>query len=111
MHKYFLAILPPEKIATEIVAFQKEIEDEFGAIHAQKTPPHITIIPPFECAPEKLPELTSMLALFLKEKATDDDVIEADRAERTLICIINKMSSTQDYFLSGWGLAVGGCQL
>ena len=90
MNKYFLAILPPEKIATEIVAFQKEIEDNFGAIHTQKTPPHITIIPPFECAPEKLSELTSMLALFLKEKATDDMIIELNNFQRfesrNLIC-------------------------
>ena len=82
MNKYFLAILPPEKIATEIVAFQKEIEDNFGAIHTQKTPPHITIIPPFECAPEKLSELTSMLALFLKGKATDDMIIELNNFQR-----------------------------
>ena len=82
MHKYFLAILPPDQISNEIVSFQKEIESRFGSVHAQKTPPHITIIPPFECDPEKLTELTSVFALFLKNKPTIDATIELNNFQR-----------------------------
>lgn len=82
MNKYFLAVLPPDQISPEIVSFQKEIESAFGAIHAQKTPPHITIIPPFECEPEKLTELISVFALFLKEKPIADVTIELNNFQR-----------------------------
>lgn len=82
MHKYFLAVLPPTQISNEIFSFQKEIETQFGAVHAQKTPPHITIIPPFECDPEKLTEFTSVFSLFLKEKPTVDITIELSNFQR-----------------------------
>ena len=49
MSLWLYAILPPPNISTEIIVLQKEIEQRFGAVHAQKVGPHITLIPPFEC--------------------------------------------------------------
>ncbi|NND32874.1 MAG: 2'-5' RNA ligase family protein [Saprospiraceae bacterium] len=44
---YFLAVLPPPSTAEEITAFKHVIADRYGSIHALKSPPHITLIPPF----------------------------------------------------------------
>lgn len=82
MHKYFLAILPPDQISSEIISFQKEIESHYGSVHAQKTPPHITVIPPFTCEPEKLSEFIGSLAVFLKDKLTNGIIVELSSFQR-----------------------------
>jgi len=46
--KWLIAFLPPPKIGSEILGFQKELEQHFGTVHAQKAPPHITVVPPFD---------------------------------------------------------------
>ncbi|MCX2742549.1 2'-5' RNA ligase family protein [Mangrovivirga sp. M17] len=44
---YYIACLVPSPVKGEIVDFMKEIERLVGAKHAQKSPPHITLYPPF----------------------------------------------------------------
>lgn len=82
MRKYFLAVVPPVHISTEIIAFQKNIEQLFGATHAQKVPPHITIIPPFDCAENKLIDFTEKIVSFLNNKSTVDITLYLDNFQR-----------------------------
>ncbi|QCK14660.1 2'-5' RNA ligase family protein [Mangrovivirga cuniculi] len=44
---YYIACLVPSPLKGEIIGFMKEIERLVGAKHAQKSPPHITLYPPF----------------------------------------------------------------
>lgn len=44
---YFLAILPPFNVAMEINEFKQEFVEKYESSRALKSPPHITIIPPF----------------------------------------------------------------
>nr|WP_262904329.1 2'-5' RNA ligase family protein [Christiangramia sediminis] len=44
---YFIAILPPENIKSEIKAFKEKIKQEHDVKHALKLPAHITIQIPF----------------------------------------------------------------
>lgn len=62
--KFFIAILPPKKISKEILEFQKEIESNYGAKHAQKAPPHITVIPPFDANEVPIESLIKKLQLY-----------------------------------------------
>ena len=68
MPRYLIAILPPADILHEVIRFQQQIEQKFHATHAQKVPPHITIIPPFECEAEKLEVFIPALQAFLHKK-------------------------------------------
>ena len=45
---YFIALLPPEEIRKEISIFQNYAAKAFDSSHALKSPPHITIFPPFK---------------------------------------------------------------
>lgn len=82
MPKYFFAILPLSAISDEIIGLQKEIEARFGSVHAQKTPPHITVIPPFNCEEEQLSAFIRKLVLFLNDPSLIDIKIELDNFQR-----------------------------
>lgn len=47
MNLYFIALLPDQAIQDEITAFKQTAQERFGSGHALKSPPHITLIPPF----------------------------------------------------------------
>jgi 2'-5' RNA ligase len=45
---YFIAIIPPEPIYSEVKEFQQHIADTYRSKEALKPPSHITLIPPFQ---------------------------------------------------------------
>lgn len=47
MQLYFVALLPPADIQREVTAFKQTALERFGSGHALRSPPHITLIPPF----------------------------------------------------------------
>jgi 2'-5' RNA ligase len=61
---YFIAVLPDEKIAREVTAFKQYIASHFGASHALKSPPHITLLPPFKWAEAQEATLFEALEQF-----------------------------------------------
>lgn len=62
---YFIAIIPPEPIMGEVQKMKENFASNYGATHALKSPPHITLIPPFKANPVRELEIIK----FLKEKA------------------------------------------
>ncbi len=44
---YYIAIVVPEPLQSEITAFKTDIHQRIGAISALKSPAHITLFPPF----------------------------------------------------------------
>lgn len=50
---YFIAIIPPEPIFSEIKEFQKYFADKYNSKEALKRPSHITLIAPFEQLPSQ----------------------------------------------------------
>lgn len=63
---YFIAVLPPEEIQAEITAFKEQIAGKWGPRHALRSPPHITLFPPFAWPDKQLPALTKSLGSFAK---------------------------------------------
>lgn len=61
---FFIALLPPEEIRREVTAFKQYIADTWGPRHALKSPPHITLQPPFARAEKDLPALKKCLSGF-----------------------------------------------
>ncbi len=56
--------MPDEKVQKEVTAFKQYCQRHFGAGHALKSPPHITLIPPHRWPEEQLPALRNVLDLF-----------------------------------------------
>jgi 2'-5' RNA ligase len=46
-HSYFIAINLPEPLNSRIEKIKKHISEEYGTRSVLKSPPHITIVPPF----------------------------------------------------------------
>jgi 2'-5' RNA ligase len=47
-HLYFLGLLPPQDIRNEITRIKEFFREKYGIGHALKSPPHITLVPPFK---------------------------------------------------------------
>ena len=58
---YFIAVLPPEVLQREITAIKQQIAQRWGAQHALKSPPHLTLQPPFAWPDSKLGALKESL--------------------------------------------------
>jgi 2'-5' RNA ligase len=62
--RYFIALLPPQNIQSEIQEIQQHFEVTYHLRRKANSPPHITIQPPFEWEAENLILLTKTLAEF-----------------------------------------------
>ncbi|HSM80608.1 MAG TPA: 2'-5' RNA ligase family protein [Nodosilinea sp.] len=62
--RFFVALLPPQAVQDQIIAIQHEIWQRFGSKAALRSPPHITLQPPFLWPTERLGDLKQPLATF-----------------------------------------------
>lgn len=65
---FFIALLPGEPIASEVTRFKHYAADHFQSARALRSPPHITLIPPFWWAPADRGRLDGALAEFCRER-------------------------------------------
>lgn len=67
---FFIGILPPKEIQREIKELQQYASEHFNSSHALKSPPHITLFPPFRWDEEKLDELEDLLKVIARTEPT-----------------------------------------
>ena len=65
MDLYFIALLPPQEIQDYANEVKQYFADNYNSKHAQKSPPHITLQPPFKWDSENLPLLQECLQKFV----------------------------------------------
>ncbi|MBW4498590.1 MAG: 2'-5' RNA ligase family protein [Scytonema hyalinum WJT4-NPBG1] len=61
---YFIALLPSREIQDYANQIKQYFADRYGSRHAQKSPPHITLQPPFEWTDADVPALEECLKDF-----------------------------------------------
>ena len=54
---FFLAALPPKPISIAIHDLKEQMAERYGSRHALKSPPHITLMPPFWFNAGQIPDL------------------------------------------------------
>ena len=64
---YYLAILPNSKISAEITAFKQYAAVHFNTNRALRSPPHITLIPPFRWPEGQIYAIANTLKSFAKQ--------------------------------------------
>ncbi len=65
---FFIAVLPDEQIQREVTGFKHYLTEQFGASHALKSPPHLTLFPPFKWQSNRVQELVQTLDDFAAEQ-------------------------------------------
>jgi len=61
---FFVALLPPKLIQNQITEIKQYFAQTYNSCHALKSPPHITLQPPFQWLTEDLPTLEQYLTTF-----------------------------------------------
>lgn len=61
---YFLAIMPPEPIQSEIQKFKIRVAENFQSKGALRSPAHVTLVMPFLYKEKNVPELITSLTTF-----------------------------------------------
>lgn len=64
LQKYFIALIPPEPVHSEIDRIKKEVSEKYNNKSALRSPPHITLHMPFEYKTEKESALFTALENF-----------------------------------------------
>ncbi|MCB0665215.1 MAG: 2'-5' RNA ligase family protein [Saprospiraceae bacterium] len=67
---YFLAVVPPKSIADEVEEFRQIMATRFKSKHALKSPPHITLIPPFWWEDHDYPKLRAGINEWLQSRVS-----------------------------------------
>lgn len=74
--RFFVALLPPQPVQDAITAIKQEIERRFGSRAALRSPPHITLQPPFDWPLERLDKLQHHLHRFARQQQPVPVVLE-----------------------------------
>jgi 2'-5' RNA ligase len=68
MSRFFIALLPPQDIQDYANQIKQYFADNYASRHAQKSPPHITLQPPFQWANSDISRIEAFLAEFAHTK-------------------------------------------
>ncbi|BAY24179.1 hypothetical protein NIES2100_39720 [Calothrix sp. NIES-2100] len=68
MSLFFIALLPPPDIQDDVNQIKQYFADNYASRHAQKSPPHITLQPPFEWAHRDMSQLESSILEFANQQ-------------------------------------------
>ncbi|MEB3335949.1 MAG: 2'-5' RNA ligase family protein [Leptolyngbyaceae bacterium] len=63
---FFLALLPPVEVQDYANQIKQEFAERYGSRGAQKSPPHVTLQPPFQGVEETVPDLKQHLRNFVR---------------------------------------------
>ena len=62
--RFFIALIPPKEVQEEATKIKEHFRDVYNSKAALKSPPHVTLQPPFEWDIEELPKLIQELNDF-----------------------------------------------
>jgi 2'-5' RNA ligase len=93
--RFFIALLPPH----EIQQFAKKIQEKFAEVYnsraAQKSPPHITLQPPFEWEMEDFVKLEQKLTEFARTQAPFPMTLDGFAAFKPRVIFINVLKTPE----------------
>ncbi|NJM99121.1 MAG: 2'-5' RNA ligase family protein [Phormidesmis sp. RL_2_1] len=64
LKRFFVALLPPVEVQAKANAVKEIMRDQYASKAAFRSPPHVTLLAPFEWPIAELPRLASTLAQF-----------------------------------------------
>ncbi|MGH7998855.1 MAG: 2'-5' RNA ligase family protein [Brasilonema sp.] len=92
---FFIALLPPQEIQDDANQIKLYFADKYASRHAQKSPPHITLQPPFEWADTEVPALEKCLGDFASHREPVPITLSGFAAFAPRVIYINVVKSQQ----------------
>lgn len=86
---FFIALLPPQAIQDYATEIKLYFAQRFSSRHALKSPPHITLQPPFQWQPDRVQELHESIATFAKIHAPISIMLDGFAAFAPRVIYIN----------------------
>jgi 2'-5' RNA ligase len=95
MSRFFIALLPPLAIQDYANQVKQYFADQYASYAAQKSPPHITLQPPFEWADDSLPILETSLREFASKQQSISITLSGFDAFPPRVIYINVVKSQE----------------
>lgn len=93
--RFFIALLPPPEIQEYANQIKQYFADRYASRGAQKSPPHITLQPPFEWSPEQVPVLEQCLSMFANGREAVSVTISGFGAFSPRVIYINILNTQE----------------
>jgi 2'-5' RNA ligase len=97
---YFIALVPPEDIASEVTEVKKYFQKKFNSKAALRSPPHITLHMPFRWKPSKEKHLIDFLSAFAADRIPFHVELEGYGAFEPKVIYVNVVPSESLVLLS-----------
>jgi 2'-5' RNA ligase len=95
--RFFIALLPPHSVQQLANKIKQHFAEIYQSRAAQKSPPHITLQPPFDWQTEDLPRLTQHLEEFAQSQPPIPLILDGFGAFKPRVIII-KVIHTPELF-------------
>ncbi|WP_414513367.1 2'-5' RNA ligase family protein [Nostoc sp. PCC 9305] len=95
MSRFFIALLPPQNIQDYANEIKQYFADRYTSRGALKSPPHITLQPPFEWADDNLPLLEASLKEFASRQQQVAITLKGFNAFAPRVIYINVVRSQE----------------
>ncbi|MEH2352233.1 2'-5' RNA ligase family protein [Nostoc sp.] len=95
MSRFFIALIPPQDIQDYANEIKQYFADRYTSSGALKSPPHITLQPPFEWADDNLPVLEASLKEFASEQQQVAITLKGFNAFAPRVIYINVVRSQE----------------
>jgi 2'-5' RNA ligase len=92
---FFIALLPPEEVQQFADRIKQHFAEVYNSRQALKSPPHITLQPPFQWQPEQLSILEEKLKTFARSRSSIPMVLDGYDAFKPRVIYINVLRTPE----------------
>jgi 2'-5' RNA ligase len=93
--RFFIALLPPQNIQQLVTKIKEHFAEVYNSRAALKSPPHVTLQPPFEWELKELPNLAEKLAEFAQNQAPIPMILDGFAAFKPRVIYINVLKNPE----------------
>ncbi|MDJ0660275.1 MAG: 2'-5' RNA ligase family protein [Crocosphaera sp.] len=93
--RFFIALLPPENVQEEATKIKEYFKEVYNSKAALKSPPHVTLQPPFEWYMEALPQLIQELNHFSASQQPFSMTLNGFAAFKPRVIYINVFKTSE----------------
>ena len=103
--RFFIALLPPQEIQDYANEVKEHFAQNYNSRKAQKSPPHITLQPPFEWQLDEVPLLEQTLSTFAQTQTPVPIILKGFGAFAPRVIYINVIKTPELMSLQGYLMA------